>query len=190
MDPKCHHAIALIHSYNVVHADISPRNFLVAEDLSIKLCDFAGSGIGDLESLVEEEDRYRISPWSPRTFQTDIFALGCLIYEISTGARPYNEIDDLEEVGKFYAAQTFPDLEGLRYGDIIFKCWTSQYANADLLREDYNRCIIRDDELSDPTILGHRFMSNLFRRPSVRLTLSIIGACSIFFWVLQKRSRR
>ncbi|PGG99166.1 hypothetical protein AJ79_08658 [Helicocarpus griseus UAMH5409] len=50
-------AVAFIHTYGVTHADISPRNFLVADALSIKLCDFAGSAIGDLRPLVEE-DRY------------------------------------------------------------------------------------------------------------------------------------
>lgn len=44
-------AIAFIHTRGVIHADISPRNFLVAEDLSIKLCDFAGSVIDDLNPL-------------------------------------------------------------------------------------------------------------------------------------------
>lgn len=63
-------AVTFIHTHGVIHADISPRNFLVADDLSIQLCDFAGSAIGDLRPLVEEEDRYRISPLSPRTFQT------------------------------------------------------------------------------------------------------------------------
>ena len=131
-------AIAFIHAHGVIHADISPRNFLVAEDLSLKLCDFAGSVIGDLKPLVEEEDRYRISPWSLRTFKTDLFALGCLIYEISAGVRPYDEIDDVEEIQRLYAAHVFPALDGLSYRDIIYKCWTSQYASVEMLRDDYN----------------------------------------------------
>lgn len=109
-------AITLIRTHSVIHADISPRNFLAAEDLSIKLCDFAGSVIGDLQPLVEEEDRYRLLPWSPRTFKTDIFTLGCLIYEI----------DDVEEIGRRYAAQDFPALDRLRYREVIYKRWTSQ----------------------------------------------------------------
>ncbi|RHZ73336.1 hypothetical protein CDV55_107626 [Aspergillus turcosus] len=143
-------AISLIHSCGVIHADISPRNFLVADDLSIKLCDFAGSAIGDLQPLVEEEDRYRISPWSPRTFKTDLFALGCLIYEISTGMRPYNEIEDTEEVGKLYNAQVFPKLDGLKYEKIIYKCWTSQYTSVDVLRGDYNHCIKQANDGESP----------------------------------------
>lgn len=62
-------AVTFIHSHGVVHADISARNFLVADDLSIKLCDFAGLAIGDGEAYVEEEDRYRLAPWSPRSLR-------------------------------------------------------------------------------------------------------------------------
>ncbi|KAJ5561475.1 hypothetical protein N7461_000236 [Penicillium sp. DV-2018c] len=136
-------AIAWVHEHGVVHANISPRNFLVAEDLSIKLCDFAGSVIGDLEQLVQEEDWYQISPWSPRNHNTDLFALGCLIYEISTGERPYNEIDDCdsEEIERRYAAQQFPKLDGLRYQNIIFKCWSAQYPTVAALRSDWSQLV-------------------------------------------------
>lgn len=88
------HATEFVHRHSIVHGDISARNFLVADDLSIKLCDFAGSGIDNMPSFVTEEDRYRKSPDSPRTFQTDLFALGCLIFEIVVGSRPYEEIAD------------------------------------------------------------------------------------------------
>ena len=122
-------AVAVVHSHEIVHADITTRNFLVADDLSIKLCDFSGSAIRDLEPFVEEEDRYRMSPYSPRSFRTDIFALGCLIFEISTGLRPYDEIDDRDykEIERLYAAQVFPLTDGLKYHTVIRKCWTSQY---------------------------------------------------------------
>lgn len=32
-----------------------------------------------MDAYVEEENRYRLAPGSPRSFKTDLFALGCLI---------------------------------------------------------------------------------------------------------------
>lgn len=127
----------MIHSQGVIHADISAGNFLVADNLSIKLCDFSGSAIGDLKPFVEEEGRYRLAPYSPRPTKTDMFALRCLIYEISTSLRPYEEIDDRhEEIQNRYAAQIFPSLDHLKYRNIIHKCWTSQYKRVNQLIND------------------------------------------------------
>ncbi|TPX26941.1 hypothetical protein DIZ76_012405 [Coccidioides immitis] len=153
-------SIAVIHAYGVIHADISPRNFLVADDLSIKLCDFAGSAIGDLQPLVEEEDRYRISPLSPRNFKTYLFALGCLIYEISTGIRPYHEIDT-EEIEKLYKAHIFPKLDGLKYQNIIYKCWTSQYEGVDELQGDYSHCTYQANDGGNLAALWKYYWSGL-----------------------------
>lgn len=132
-------AIAFVHSHGVVHADIGPRNFLVADDLSLKLCDFAGSVIigDDMESYVAEEDRYRLAPGSPRSFTTDLFALGCLIYEISSGSPPYDGIDT-EKVTELYAIKRFPSLKGLRYRSLIENCWNSTYTTASMLQDDFD----------------------------------------------------
>ncbi|KAJ5942306.1 hypothetical protein N7516_002474 [Penicillium verrucosum] len=131
-------AISSLHSTGVIHADISARNFLVANDLSIKLCDFSGSSIGDQLPLVEEEDRYRTTPDSPRSQATDIFALGCLIFEITTGIRPYNEIpdDEFERIEYLYSIGQYPCLRGNHYEAIIHKCWTSQYKDIGQLQHD------------------------------------------------------
>lgn len=126
-------SITLIHSHGIVHADISARNFLVADDLSLKLCDFSGSAIGDQASLVAEEDRYCGSPDSPRSPLTDIFALGCLIFEIMTGLPPYHEVDDddYKEIQHLFASGQFPPLDDLPYRSVVIKCWTFQYSSAD-----------------------------------------------------------
>lgn len=80
------------------------------------------------------ESHYRIFPGRPRSFQTDVFALGCLIYEIAAGKKkkPYEEIDEdnWEQISSNHAAGKFPCLDGLNYRHIIEKCWTFRYNNA------------------------------------------------------------
>ena len=71
------------------HAGTSVHNFLVADYLSIMLCNSSGLTIGDLEPFVEAEDQYRLSP-------EDIFGLGCLLGEISIGLRP--EIESIDQL--------------------------------------------------------------------------------------------
>lgn len=61
-----------IHRLEIIHADISARNFLVAEDLLTKLCNFSGSVIGCSSPLVAEEERYQMVSDSPRCMTTDI----------------------------------------------------------------------------------------------------------------------
>ncbi|KAF1962841.1 hypothetical protein CC80DRAFT_541989 [Byssothecium circinans] len=51
-------SIDFIHSKGVLQADISTRNFLVADDLSIVLCDFSGSTIHQKKNMVRPETRY------------------------------------------------------------------------------------------------------------------------------------
>ncbi|RAH65219.1 kinase-like protein [Aspergillus aculeatinus CBS 121060] len=131
-------AIAHLHSHGVIHADLSPRNFLVTDHLALKLCDFGGSGLQDLPSIAEEEDPYRIFPGTPRSFHTDVFALGCLIYEIAVGKKPYADIDDedWEQIANNYAAGSFPRLDRVKYQHIIRHCWILQYDDAqDVLRD-------------------------------------------------------
>ena len=78
----------------MVHADLSARNFLVTDDWNIQICDFGGSGVQDLSYIAEEEDHYRVFSGTPRLIQTDVFALGCLVYEIAVGRKPYEEIGE------------------------------------------------------------------------------------------------
>ncbi|KAJ5950646.1 uncharacterized protein N7479_009059 [Penicillium vulpinum] len=170
-------AVATIHIYGVVHSNISPRNFLVADDFSIRLCDFAGSRINDLDSLVEEETRYRLPSSPSRTIITDIFALGSLIYEVSTGVRPFDEIDDDDEIERMFTEQIFPSLESLEYRDIISKCWRSQYSSADIIKGDILR---RRKHLPEPMQCNY---------PLIFSTLAMIGMGFAVVWAYMGRKR-
>ena len=68
-----------VHGQSVIIADIGTRNFLVADDLSIKLCDFTESTIMPLDVNMDEADD------SGYSVQTDIGQIGAVMYEVVTG---------------------------------------------------------------------------------------------------------
>ena len=130
------YSIAFIHSRGVLQSDISARNFLVGDDRrSLLLCDFAGSALPGAEPLVSEETRYRkvqgIEDDSfATTITTELFAVGCLLFEIMTDKRPYDELSD-EEVERRYAAGLFPSTERVPVvGHVIRRCWAGAYQSA------------------------------------------------------------
>eukprot|EP01132_Coremiostelium_polycephalum_P007794 gene7794-9593_t len=72
-----------IHSNGIVHLDIKPENLLVANDGSLKICDFGVSDNGD-----NEGDQVYMAPELLDEIQSpaaDIFSFGITIYEIATG---------------------------------------------------------------------------------------------------------
>ncbi len=119
--------VIYLHSKNVIHRDLSPRNILVTAERNIVLCDFAGSSL-DGKWLAECRGEIRFTRPSDRktTTQDDIFALGCVFYEILTGRPPYTDKEDCE-VGSLYEEGIFPPVNQLPIGDIITKCWVGRY---------------------------------------------------------------
>jgi serine/threonine protein kinase len=150
-------SIAFIHSLNILHCDLSARNFLVADDLGLKLCDFAGSIIDGHPPLVSEEVRYRKVEGvtsSTQSAQTELFAIGSLIYEIVTGLPPFPDLSD-EEIEERYGKLDFPSLENLQYAKVIEKCWTSAYDDAEAVVKD----IGRSNRNRDPCMARHAWKS-------------------------------
>ncbi|KAH8731033.1 kinase-like domain-containing protein [Phaeosphaeriaceae sp. PMI808] len=132
-------SICFIHSMGVLQADISARNFLVDDDLSLVLCDFSGSAIGDQDALVGQETRYQkvagVKPFCI-SIATEIFAVGSLIYEIMTDKRPYDEIEDEDEVEELFGKGNFPSTTYIPLGNVIRKCWLDGFSTAAEVLED------------------------------------------------------
>ncbi len=85
------------HKSGVIHRDIKPSNFLIGNDRQLKLSDFglasvsasrritaAGKTAGTLLYMAPEQ--IRGGDLSP---QTDLYALGCVFYELLTGKPPF-----------------------------------------------------------------------------------------------------
>jgi serine/threonine protein kinase len=89
----------------IVHRDVNPQNVLVSYDGAVKLVDF---GIAKASNRLNEETRHgtlkgKIPYMSPEQCQghpfdrrSDIYALGIMLYELTTGMRLYRGESDFE----------------------------------------------------------------------------------------------
>lgn len=86
-------AVAHAHSRNIIHCDVKPDNFILFDDNRLKLTDFGfskvmlrpgqkGSGSGTVGYLAPEQALGR------PMFQSDVFALSLMIYELFSGSLP------------------------------------------------------------------------------------------------------
>ncbi|KAH8807063.1 serine/threonine protein kinase [Xylogone sp. PMI_703] len=117
--------LQILHTSEIVHCDISPRNFLLDSNLDVKICDFAGAAMFGSTSSVCPATRFRSPDFDYEglpDYRYDIFSFGSLLYFIWTGKFPYEEILS-DEVERLYAQQEFPDVSHLLFGKIIEECW-------------------------------------------------------------------
>ncbi|KAH0541604.1 hypothetical protein FGG08_003952 [Glutinoglossum americanum] len=127
-------ALEHVHSREVIHCDLSCRNILLTKDDTAKLSDFGGAKLGGKEPSYSEEPWYELPPrertWEARPYvKREIFAFGCLMYEIMAWEKPFGELT-AEQVEKSYAHEEFPDLSGVLGADIIRRCWNEEFETA------------------------------------------------------------
>lgn len=122
-------SIAFIHSKNVIHCDIHPNNFLLDDMLDLRLCDFAGSLLGELDGKAMESVAFFLprDPLSTPNVKSDLFALGSVMYYFMSGHRPFRGLSD-DEITARYSRGEFPDVAEFACGQTIKGCWTGNLA--------------------------------------------------------------
>ncbi len=91
-------ALEHAHSKGVIHRDIKPQNVMLLKNGQIKVTDFGIAKLPSAETVTMEDKAigtvYYISPEQASgkkvDSRTDIYSLGALLYEITTGTLPFD----------------------------------------------------------------------------------------------------
>jgi PAS domain S-box-containing protein len=181
-------ALAALHAAGIVHGDLHPANFLLAQadDLvQLKLADLSRATARDGDShprMAVSRDWAYVSPEQtgrmqrPADYRTDFYSLGILLYRLLTGELPFQADDPLEWVHCHLARTPVPPhervpaippvLSGLVL-KLLAKVPEERYQSAGGLCADLEQCLAqwRTSGTIAPFALGRRDVADRFQIP-------------------------
>ncbi|MFE9682222.1 tetratricopeptide repeat protein [Streptomyces sp. NPDC006285] len=98
-------ALAYTHQQGIVHRDLKPANIMRLDDGTVKICDFGIASLGHDIGFTSRLTGTGIAMGTPHYMspeqiggsevdqRSDLYSFGCVLYEIATGAPPF-DLDD------------------------------------------------------------------------------------------------
>lgn len=151
-------AILEAHKSGIIHRDVKPQNVLVKDDGSIKVVDFGIALAQDALQLTQADavmgSVHYLAPELARgegaTFQSDIYSLGIVFYELLTGQVPF-KADQAVQVALLHMRNDIPSCREINpsipqsIDNIILKACCKnkkfRYSNCQEMLDDLNTCL-------------------------------------------------
>lgn len=197
-------AVHAAHRHGLVHRDLKPANIMVeptpdgglnpyildfglARDLAKTNDSMQGSIVGTVHYMAPEQARGDSAAIERRT---DVYALGITLYELFTGAPPFDGIQGMECL-RYILDADIPPVNRINTGihrdlnTIVMKCLekdiTQRYESARALAEDLRR--YRDEEPIHARSATFWYRSGKFARKNKTLvSLAALGLASVLFF--------
>lgn len=157
------------HHRGIIHRDIKPQNVIVKSDGSVKILDFgialakgsmqltqANNVMGSVHYLAPE-----LAKGEPASVQSDIYALGIVLYEMVTGDVPF-KADTAVQVALMQMRNTMPSARAVNPGipqsveNVILKATAKdpnmRYRSCNEMLEDLRTCL-REERLNEPKVI-------------------------------------
>lgn len=164
-------ALGYAHRNGVIHRDIKPANVMLSHDLRVKLTDFGVAHMAALNAAVQDADGSvemvgTPSFMSPEQItgqavgpQSDIFAVGIILYQFLTNERPFRGAGMFAVQQKILHEHPVPPtllnpLLGPAFDRVVMRALAKRpdqrYASAEAFRDDLRRALDGDTLAQSP----------------------------------------